>query len=121
MYAEGGRSRSEELGKPRPGIGRLALESGAPVVPLAICGTAGVRDWRKFHFPKVTVKYGDPIQFERDPSPTLEQAQAVAEAIFGQIKELYYGLANTGRREAVRAARSARRRGRTAQQRAATG
>ena len=29
MYAEAGRSRSGELGKPRHGLGRLALESGA--------------------------------------------------------------------------------------------
>ena len=34
MYAEGGRSRTGELStKPRRGIGRLALLSGAPVVP----------------------------------------------------------------------------------------
>ena len=33
MYAEAGRSRTGELGKPRHGIGRLALESGAPIVP----------------------------------------------------------------------------------------
>ena len=33
MYAEAGRSRTGELGKPRHGIGRLALESGVPVVP----------------------------------------------------------------------------------------
>ena len=33
MYAEAGRSRTGELGKPRHGLGRLALESGAPVVP----------------------------------------------------------------------------------------
>ncbi len=33
MYAEAGRSRTGELGKPRHGIGKLALESGAAVVP----------------------------------------------------------------------------------------
>ena len=33
MYAEGGRSRSKRLGEPKPGLGRLALESGVPVVP----------------------------------------------------------------------------------------
>src|SRR3954454_19822284 len=29
MYCEGGRSRSGELGQAKPGVGRLALESGA--------------------------------------------------------------------------------------------
>ena len=33
IYAEGGRSRSGELGEPKPGVGRLALESGAPGRP----------------------------------------------------------------------------------------
>ncbi len=45
VYAEGGRSRTRNLGEPRPGIGRLALESGVPVVPVAIHGSAGVRGW----------------------------------------------------------------------------
>ena len=64
MYPEGGRSRSGGLGEPRPGVGRIALESGAPVVPVAIHGSLGVRRWRKLRFPKVTVQYGEPIRFE---------------------------------------------------------
>src|SRR5436305_12297658 len=37
MYCEGGRSRSGKLGdRARPGIGRLAARTGAPVVPVAI-------------------------------------------------------------------------------------
>ena len=40
MYCEGGRSRTGQLSeKAKPGIGRLALESGAPVVPVAIHGS----------------------------------------------------------------------------------
>ena len=39
MYAEAGRSRTGELGKPRHGLGRLALETGVPVVHRAIAGT----------------------------------------------------------------------------------
>ena len=61
MYAEGGRSRSGELGEPRPGIGRLALEYGVPIVPTAIAGTERVRNWKRFQFPKVTVQFGDPV------------------------------------------------------------
>ncbi len=45
MYCEGGRSRNGELAeRARPGIGRLALESGAPVVPVAILGSHQVRN-----------------------------------------------------------------------------
>src|SRR5437764_4261671 len=44
MYCEGGRSRSGTVGEKgaRPGIGRLALETGAPIVPVAIHGSAKV-------------------------------------------------------------------------------
>ncbi len=73
MYCEGGRSRTGELGEPRAGVGRLALESGVPVVPVAIHGSLGVRKWRKLRFPKVTVQYGEPITLRRrrraDPRP----------------------------------------------------
>src|SRR5204863_8615259 len=73
IYAEGGRSRTGRLGEPRPGVGRLALESGLPVVPVAIHGSVGIRKWRKLRFPKVTVQYGEPISFEPVAEPTREQ------------------------------------------------
>jgi 1-acyl-sn-glycerol-3-phosphate acyltransferase len=109
MYAEGGRSRSGELGEAKPGIGRLALESGAVVVPTAISGTQHTRNWNKLQFPKVTVQYGDPIRFDQVvEEPTREQAQAAAQIVFERIETLYYGLQRNGRRHAVRASRAAR-------------
>ena len=87
MYAEAGRSRSGELGKPRHGIGRLALESGAPVVPTAIAGTERARNWKRLQFPKVTVQFGEPVRFERMDEPTKEEAQAASEAVFERIRE----------------------------------
>ncbi|GAC1319854.1 MAG: lysophospholipid acyltransferase family protein [Thermoleophilaceae bacterium] len=121
MYAEGGRSRSGEIGKPKPGIGRLALESGAVVVPSAIAGTAKVRNWKRLQFPQVTVQYGDPIRFEQVAEPTREQSQAASQIIFDQIELLYEGLLNHGRRRAVRAARAARRAAEGAASRPVTG
>ena len=114
MYAEGGRSRSGELGQARPGVGRIALESGVPVIPTAISGSAEVRNWRRLRFPKVTVQYGDPIRFERVDSPTREQAQAAADIIFEGVQQLYYGLQRHGRRRTIQAARRARRAAREA-------
>ena len=108
MYAEGGRSRTGELGDPKPGIGRLALETGTVVVPTAIAGSAKVRNWKKLQFPKVTVQYGDPIRFDRVEDPTKEQSQAASEVIFAEIKALYEGLRAGGRKSAVQAAREAR-------------
>jgi 1-acyl-sn-glycerol-3-phosphate acyltransferase len=109
MYAEGGRSRTEKLGEPKPGIGKLALETGAPVVPSAIVGSAKVRNWKKLQFPKVTVQYGEPIRFEKIENPTREQSQAAADIIFEGIENVYYGLLKEGRKSRVRAARAARR------------
>ena len=120
MYAEGGRSRIGQLGQPKPGIGRLALESGAPIVPTAIAGSARVRNWKKLQFPKVTVQYGQPLRFERIESPTREQAQAASEEIFDRVKALYAGLHQGGRRRAVKAARAARRAAQAAGRRPAT-
>jgi 1-acyl-sn-glycerol-3-phosphate acyltransferase len=109
MYAEAGRSRSGELGKPRHGIGRLALESGAAVVPTAIAGTERARNWKRLQFPKVTVQFGEPIHFERVEEPTKEQAQEASEIVFDQVRVMHGRLRTEGRRAAVRAARAARR------------
>jgi 1-acyl-sn-glycerol-3-phosphate acyltransferase len=93
MYLEGGRSRSGELSEqPKRGIGRIALESGAPVVPVAIHGSSRVRNWKRLQFPKVRVRYGDVIRWPRVGEPTPDQQQAVANEIFARIKTLYASL-----------------------------
>jgi 1-acyl-sn-glycerol-3-phosphate acyltransferase len=93
MYCEGGRSRTGDLSEqPKRGIGRLALESGAPVVPVAIHGSSHVRNWKRLQFPKVSVKYGDVIRWPQVADPTRDQQQAVANEIFGRIKTLYASL-----------------------------
>jgi 1-acyl-sn-glycerol-3-phosphate acyltransferase len=109
MYAEAGRSRSRRLGKPRHGLGRLALESGVPVIPTAIAGSESARDWKRLRFPKVTIHYGKPLRFERVEHPTKEQAQAASEVVFEEVRRLHTALRRDGRRGAVRAARAARR------------
>jgi 1-acyl-sn-glycerol-3-phosphate acyltransferase len=113
MYPEAGRSRTGKLAeRARPGIGRLALESGAPVVPTAIFGSSKVRNWKRLQFPKVVVQYGDPIRWERVEDPTRDQQQAVADEILAQITALYRGLEIEGRPAALerwRAERRARR------------
>ena len=99
MYSEGGRSRTGKLSESvRPGIGRLALDSGAPVVPVAIHGSSRARNWKRLQFPKVTVLYGDPIRWERTADSTREQQQEVANAIFAEIRALYDQLDAVGRR-----------------------
>jgi len=92
MYAEGGRSRSGELGGVKPGIGRLALESGVPVVPVAIHGSAKVRRWKRLRFPKVTVQFGEPLSFPVEESPSRERQLDAAERVFAPVRQMYAEL-----------------------------
>jgi 1-acyl-sn-glycerol-3-phosphate acyltransferase len=92
MYAEGGRSRSGKLGEPKRGIGRIALESGGPVVPVAIHGSDAARRWKHLRFPKVRVSYGEPLVYEVEPEPSRERQQEVAAEVFGRVRQLYEEL-----------------------------
>jgi 1-acyl-sn-glycerol-3-phosphate acyltransferase len=106
MYCEGGRSRSGKLAdEARPGIGRLALEAGVPVVPVAVLGSYQVRNWKRLQFPKVTVQFGRPFRFETIRSSTREQQQEAADYILERIRELHTELSRVGRRGARSAAR----------------
>jgi 1-acyl-sn-glycerol-3-phosphate acyltransferase len=111
MYAEGGRSRSGELGKPKPGLGRLAVESGVPVVPVAIHGSEGFREFKRLRIPKVTVQFGEPVTFDVIEHPSREQSQQAAEAIFERVGELHTALRSEGRRGVLARRRRRRRQG----------
>ncbi len=107
MYCEGGRSRNGRMAdQAKRGIGRLALQTGAPVVPVAILGSHQVRNWKRLHFPRVTVAYGEPLRFERNPDPTAEQQQAAADHILDRIRELHCALQEAGHSGAGRLARA---------------
>jgi 1-acyl-sn-glycerol-3-phosphate acyltransferase len=105
MYCEGGRSRTGQVAaEARPGIGRLALESGAPVVPVGILGSHQVRNWKRLQFPRVTVSYGEPLRFARIAEPTREEQQEAADRILERIRQLHAELERLGHRGALRAA-----------------
>jgi 1-acyl-sn-glycerol-3-phosphate acyltransferase len=93
VYAEGGRSRSQQLGKPKPGIGRIALESGVPIVPVAIHGSEYARQWKRFRFPKTTVQFGEPLVFPVEGAPSRERQLEVATEVFARVRAMYEGLA----------------------------
>ncbi len=67
MYPEGTRSPDGRLYKGKTGLARLALETGVPVIPVAMVGTdvvnpPGSKMWR---FGRVTVRFGKPMDFSR--------------------------------------------------------
>jgi 1-acyl-sn-glycerol-3-phosphate acyltransferase len=120
MYCEGGRSRTGRLAEhAKPGIGRLALSTGAPIVPIAIHGSSHVRNWKRLRFPKITVQYGQPIRWERVKDASREQQEAVAEAILDEIKRMYVNLQEYGRKGVRRQVEDLRRAGESASRDAA--
>ena len=109
MYCEGGRSRTGRLAEQaKRGIGRLALETGVPVVPIAIFGSSRVRNWKRLQFPKVTVQYGKAMRWERVENATREQQQAVADEVLKEIRLLYSGLQEHGRKGILQRLRAER-------------
>jgi 1-acyl-sn-glycerol-3-phosphate acyltransferase len=67
MYPEGTRSPDGRLYKGKTGLARVALQTGVPVIPVAMIGTdvvnpPGSKMWR---FGRVTVKFGKPMDFTR--------------------------------------------------------
>jgi glycerol-3-phosphate dehydrogenase (NAD(P)+) len=82
IFPEGTRIRTGSLQRPKRGVGRLALESGKPVVPIAVTGSERARDGWKIKPVKVHIRAGAPLTFPRvaDPSPFL--ASEVTERIW---------------------------------------
>jgi 1-acyl-sn-glycerol-3-phosphate acyltransferase len=67
MYPEGTRSPDGRLYKGKTGLARLALETGVPVIPVAMIGTNVVNPpgTTMLRFGRVTVKFGKPMDFSR--------------------------------------------------------
>ncbi|MDQ6806844.1 MAG: 1-acyl-sn-glycerol-3-phosphate acyltransferase [Actinomycetota bacterium] len=82
MFPEGTRIRPGALAKPHRGVGRLALETAAPIVPMALIGTEAVRRGWRIRPHKVRIRAGRPLRFPlvSEPSPAL--ATAVTERIW---------------------------------------
>lgn len=87
LFPEGTRVRDpEELGSPRRGAGRLALESGAPVIPAAITGTDRLW-WGPVPRPgRVRVAFAPPVPVSELP-PTPEAAgELIEEQVWPQVE-----------------------------------
>jgi 1-acyl-sn-glycerol-3-phosphate acyltransferase len=82
IFPEGTRTRPGGLGRPKRGVGRLALETGAPVVPVAVHGTTHIRTTWRIRPHKVSVRAGRPLTFPRVEDPTAELATAVTARIW---------------------------------------
>lgn len=102
IFAEGTRTRRAELGQPHSGVGRLALLTGAPVVPTVLCGTDRARHGWRVRPVKVRIWCSAPIRFERLDTVTSESAREATAAIWRQVAELWSQTPPECRRETAR-------------------
>src|SRR5256885_5373112 len=82
IFPEGTRIRPGALGRPKSGVGRLALQTGAPVVPVAVIGTEAIRRGWRIRPHKVRIRVGRPLTFPRVEQPSPHLARAVTERIW---------------------------------------
>ena len=89
IYPEGTRSPDGRLYKGRTGIARLAIESGAPIIPVAMFNTEKIQPTGTV-VPKVMrveMIFGEPMYFEGD-STDLQHLRDVTDQIMETIQAL---------------------------------
>ena len=103
IFPEGTRVRPGPLGRPRRGVGRLALETGAAVVPVAVHGTDDVRRGWRIYPRRVTVRAGAPLTFPQVDKPSAALAKAVTDRVWPCVELQWEWLGGTApvRRVAV--------------------
>jgi 1-acyl-sn-glycerol-3-phosphate acyltransferase len=89
IYPEGTRSPDGRLYKGRTGIARLAIESGAPIIPVAMFNTEKIQPTGKVipNIERVGMTFGEPMYFDGD-STDLAYLREVTDQIMNRIQEL---------------------------------
>jgi 1-acyl-sn-glycerol-3-phosphate acyltransferase len=89
IYPEGTRSPDGRLYKGRTGIARLAIESGAPVIPVAMFNTEKIQPTGQVipNIQRVGMTFGEPMYFDGDSSD-LAYLRVVTDQIMNRIQEL---------------------------------
>jgi glycerol-3-phosphate dehydrogenase (NAD(P)+) len=85
IFPEGTRTRPGALGRPKRGVGRLALETGAPIVPVAVMGTEAVRKGWRIRPHKVRIRIGRPLTFPKVEQPSPQLAAAVTDRVWPNV------------------------------------
>jgi glycerol-3-phosphate dehydrogenase (NAD(P)+) len=86
IFPEGTRTRPGPLGQPKRGVGRLALETGVPVIPVAIIGTESIRRGWRLRPRKVRVRAGRALHFPQVDVSTPAAAGTVTERVWACVK-----------------------------------
>ncbi|KAA9394436.1 1-acyl-sn-glycerol-3-phosphate acyltransferase [Kocuria coralli] len=98
IYPEGTRSHDGRLYRGKIGVARLVLETGAPVIPIAMVGTDVVQPlgtafpapWRQKNGFRVTTIFGEPMDFShlRGRTDEREAARQITDEIVHAIQRL---------------------------------
>ena len=86
IFPEGTRVRRGPLREPHRGVGRLALETGAPVAPIAVIGTDQVRRHWRIRPRRVTLRCGRPLRFPTDRAPAPRTAAMATERVWACVE-----------------------------------
>ncbi len=95
IFPEGTRTRPGALGEPKRGVGRLALETGAPVVPIALIGTEAIRRGWRIRPHKVRIRAGRPLRFPHVEEPSPQLARAVTSRLWPCVELQWEWLGGT--------------------------
>jgi 1-acyl-sn-glycerol-3-phosphate acyltransferase len=89
IYPEGTRSPDGKLYKGRTGIARMAIESGAAVVPVAMFNTAEIQPTGQVvpKVQRVEMIFGEPLYYKGDTSD-LKVLRQITDEIMQKIQEL---------------------------------
>jgi len=121
IYPEGTRSHNGKLYRGKTGVARLALETGVPVIPVAVVGTDVVAPPGKTFgsFTRPVVRFGKPLDFERYEG--LENDRYILRSVTDEIMyeimrlsgqeyvDMYASRAKEEQKRAEAAARAAQR------------
>jgi 1-acyl-sn-glycerol-3-phosphate acyltransferase len=90
VFPEGTRGRTGEFRRPTRGLGLLAKQSEAPVVPVYIHGTRGF--WRRpFQIGAMRIAFGEPLkfaQFNVEYDSSADAVRAFSELVMNRIAAL---------------------------------
>ena len=89
LFPEGTRTKDGNLQPARSGIGLVVAKSEAPVVPVRVFGTFDAK-WSRIRLlrpPRLTIKYGRPLQFEKLRAEARDCPKA-------RLKEIYQEIAD---------------------------
>jgi len=85
LFPEGTRVRPGPLGEPKRGVGRLALETGAPVAPIAVIGSEDVRKGWRIRPRKVRIRAGRALLFPTVQGSSPALAGAVTQRVWACV------------------------------------